>query len=70
MQDEETRRGSVHTRISEAEYVGCHMIFKPKELHDRHSNDAAMWYWQLSSGAYWLLEETNGLMFCKGWKSA
>jgi hypothetical protein len=34
----------------------------------RARRDAALWMWQLESGAYWLLEATNGLMFCEGWQ--
>jgi len=28
---------------------------------------ASFWYWQYTSGACWLLCETDGLMFCEGW---
>jgi hypothetical protein len=44
------------------------MIFKAKEPHDAHSAAAALWYWQYESNAYWLLCETDGLMFCEGWQ--
>jgi len=43
------------------------MIFKPKAMHDRHCADAAFWYWQRETHAYWLLEEDEGLVFGEGW---